>query len=39
MANKQVTSAGKVDWAETVLTRAADTGLSLDAEGNLVETT
>ncbi len=32
------TSAGKVDWAETVLTRAADTGLSLDAEGNLVET-
>ena len=32
------TSAGKVDWAETVLARAAGTGLSLDAEGNLVET-
>ncbi len=31
------TDAGKVDWAESVLTRAADTGLSLDAEGNLVE--
>ncbi len=31
------TDAGKVDWAETVLARAADTGLSLDAEGNLVE--
>ena len=30
-------SAGKVDWADTVLARAADTGLSLDAEGNLVE--
>ncbi len=32
------TDAGKVDWAESVLARAADTGLSLDAEGNLVET-
>ncbi len=32
------TSAGKVDWAETVLARAAATGLALDAEGNLVET-
>ncbi len=32
------TSAGKVDWAETVLARAAGTGLALDAEGNLVET-
>ena len=31
------TDAGKVDWAESVLARAADTGLSLDAEGNLVE--
>ena len=28
---------GKVDWAETVLARAADTGLSLDKAGNLVE--
>ncbi len=32
------TSAGKVDWAETVLARAAGTGLALDSEGNLVET-
>ena len=31
------TDAGKVDWAESVLARAADTGLALDAEGNLVE--
>ncbi len=31
------TDAGKVDWAESVLARAAETGLSLDAEGNLVE--
>ena len=31
------TNAGKVDWAETVLARAADTGLALDAAGNLVE--
>ena len=30
-------SAGKVDWADTVLARAADTGLALDADGNLVE--
>ncbi len=30
-------SAGKVDWADTVLARAAATGLALDAEGNLVE--
>jgi mannose-6-phosphate isomerase-like protein (cupin superfamily) len=31
------TSAGKVDWADSVLARAAETGLSLDAEGNLIE--
>ena len=31
------TDAGKVDWAESVLARAAETGLSLDAEGKLVE--
>ncbi len=31
------TSAGKVDWAESGLSRAAETGLSLDAEGNLVD--
>jgi mannose-6-phosphate isomerase-like protein (cupin superfamily) len=31
------TSAGKVDWADTVLARAAESGLALDAEGNLVE--
>ncbi len=29
--------AGKVDWAKSVLDQAADTGLALDAEGNLVE--
>ena len=32
------TDAGKVDWAQSVLDKAADTGLTLDAEGNLVET-
>jgi mannose-6-phosphate isomerase-like protein (cupin superfamily) len=31
------TDAGKVDWAKSVLAQAADTGLALDAEGNLVE--
>ena len=29
--------AGKVDWAETVLARAAKTGLARDEAGNLVE--
>jgi mannose-6-phosphate isomerase-like protein (cupin superfamily) len=32
------TDAGKVDWAQSVLDKAADTGLGLDAKGNLVET-
>lgn len=27
--------AGRVDWAETVLSKAKDTGLELDADGNL----
>ncbi len=27
--------AGRVDWAETVLSRAKETGLELDADGNL----
>ena len=27
--------AGRVDWAETVLSKARDTGLELDADGNL----
>lgn len=31
------TDSGKVDWAKTVLERAAATGLSRDAEGNVVE--
>ena len=31
------TDAGKVDWAESVLSRAAKTGLALDDGGNLVE--
>ena len=31
------TDAGRVDWAESVLKRASETGLSLDAEGNVVE--
>ena len=31
------TNAGKVDWANSVLSQAAETGLSLDTEGNLVE--
>ena len=31
------TDAGKVDWAQSVLDKAADTGLGLDTEGNLVE--
>jgi mannose-6-phosphate isomerase-like protein (cupin superfamily) len=31
------TDAGKVDWAKSVLDRAEETGLKLDAEGNLVE--
>lgn len=31
------TDAGKVAWADAVLRRAAETGLALDAEGNLVE--
>ena len=30
------TDAGRVDWAESVLKRARETGLSLDAEGNVV---
>ena len=30
------TDAGRVDWAESVLKRAKETGLSLDAEGNVV---
>lgn len=33
------TDAGKVDWAESVLSRAAKTGLALDDAGNLVEAT
>lgn len=28
--------AGRVDWAQSVLSRARDTGLQLDAEGNLL---
>ena len=31
------TNAGKVNWADSVLSQAAETGLSLDTEGNLVE--
>ena len=31
------TDAGKVDWAESVLERAAQTGLGLDKAGNLVD--
>ena len=31
------TDAGRVAWAQSVLDEAADTGLSLDAEGNVVE--
>ena len=31
------TCAVQVDWADSVLSHAADTGLSLNAEGNLVE--
>ncbi len=31
------TDSGKVDWAESVLERAAKTGLALDNAGNLVE--
>ena len=31
------TDAGRVTWAESVLARAAATGLRLDAEGNLIE--
>ena len=31
------TDAGKVGWAKSVLERAAETGLHLDAEGNVVE--
>ena len=30
------TDAGRVDWAESVLKRARETGLGLDAEGNVV---
>ena len=30
------TNSGKVDWAESVLERAAKTGLKLDEAGNLV---
>ena len=30
------TDAGRVDWAESVLKRARETGLSLDAQGNVV---
>ena len=32
------TDSGKVDWADSVLDRAAETGLARDAEGNVVET-
>ncbi len=32
------TVAGKVDWAQSVLDRATETGLTRDAAGNLVET-
>jgi quercetin dioxygenase-like cupin family protein len=31
------TDSGKVTWAESVLARAAETGLALDGEGNLVD--
>lgn len=31
------TDAGRVSWAESVLARARETGLDLDAEGNLVQ--
>ena len=30
------TDAGRVDWAESVLRRAEETGLSLDADGNVM---
>ena len=32
-------NAGKVDWSQSVLARAAETGLSLDRDGNLVDAT
>ena len=31
------TDAGRVGWAKSVLDRAAETGLGLDAKGNVVE--
>ena len=31
------TDAGRVSWAETVLDKASETGLQLDAQGNVVE--
>ena len=31
------TDAGRVGWAKSVLERAAETGLSLDERGNVVE--
>ena len=31
------TDAGKVGWAKSVLERAEETGLRLDAEGNVVD--